>query len=85
MRQEHLILHHLHIEKVSFADLVEARQLERMPNERIHGDDPLKHEKTLALVNFASPQAGLLANSSLECLSAHALSQLPIVGVTRRL
>src|SRR4029450_3788405 len=64
LRQDHIVLHHVHIEEVPLADLVEASELERMPDERVHRDDSLKHEETLALVNFASPEAGLLANSS---------------------
>jgi hypothetical protein len=34
-------------------------------------------------VDFASPQAGLLADAPLKNLPAHALRQFPIVGVAR--
>jgi hypothetical protein len=52
-----------------------------MPDERIHRDNSLKHEETFSLMDFSRPKAGLFADSPLKQLPAHALSELPIIGV----
>ena len=82
-RQDDFILHDLHVQEVSLTDLIETREFEGMPDEGIHRDYTLKLEEALALMNFPRPKACLFANSPLKQLPAHALSQLPIVGVTR--
>mgnify|MGYP003693822469 CR=1 FL=1 len=64
--------------KFRLPTLSETRKLERMPDERIHRDDALKHEETLSLMDFSRPKAGLFADSALEQLPAHALSELPM-------
>jgi len=81
--QDDFVLHDLHIQKVPLADLVETSKLERMPDECIHRDNSLKHEEALALMDFSRPKASLLADSPLKNLPAHALSQFPIIGMTR--
>ena len=83
MRQDDFVLHDLDIQEVSLSDLIETREFERMPDKRIHRDDPLELEEALALMDFPRPKACLFANSPLKQLPAHSLSQLPIVGVTR--